>query len=154
MGNFSPVSEMRKGQRSWDEFWHEIREAKQTWRNTKAITFEPIIASATLKVVSLQLNGMLMMRKIQQAMRDDAIRAARSHPALFMGFIWQNVQPYSRYPSWKTRVLRNRANPPSHVNTSKILQRIKRDFGNLASPVNQAHVKRPEASSVYYYKPF
>ena len=82
--NFSPVSEMRKGQRSLKRVLAQIREAKQTWRNTKAITFEPIIASATLTAVSLQLNGMLMMCTIQQAMRDDAIRAARSHPALFM----------------------------------------------------------------------
>ena len=32
----------------------------------------PIIALATLIAVSLQLNGMLMMWKIQQAMQDDA----------------------------------------------------------------------------------
>ena len=31
--------------------------------------------------VSLQLNGMLTMWKIQQAMQDDAIRSARVHPA-------------------------------------------------------------------------
>ena len=126
MRNFSPVSEMRKGQRSWGEFWREIQEAKQTWRNTKAITFEPIIASATLTAVSLQLNGMLMMCTIQQAMRDDAIRAARSHPALFMCSYGKNVQPFSRYPGWKNRVLRNQASPHSHMNTTKILQRIQR----------------------------
>ena len=34
---------------------------------TKILTFAPIIASATLKTVSRQLNGMLMMWKIQQA---------------------------------------------------------------------------------------
>ena len=40
MTNFSPVSEMRKGQRSWgDEFWLQIRETKKTWRNTKILTF-------------------------------------------------------------------------------------------------------------------
>ena len=44
-----------------DEFWLKIRETKQTWRNTKIITFAPIIASATLEAVSLQLNRMLMM---------------------------------------------------------------------------------------------
>ena len=34
----------------------------------------PVIALATLTAVSLQLNGMLMMWKIQLAMRDDAIQ--------------------------------------------------------------------------------
>ena len=51
-----------------DEFWRQIRKTKQTWRNTKVITFAPVIASATLKAVSLQLI-------------DDAIRTARIHPA-------------------------------------------------------------------------
>ena len=61
----------------------------------------PIIASATLKAVSLQLNGMLMMWKIQQAMQDDAIRTTRIHPTVHPGnrdevFIWQNFQPAYR----------------------------------------------------------
>ena len=48
----------------------------------KNITFSPILALATLIAVSLQLNGMLMMWKIQQAMQGYAIRtAARVHPA-------------------------------------------------------------------------
>ena len=65
---------------------------------------------------------MLMMWKIQQAMQDDAIRTARIHPAVHPGnrdevFIWQNFQP-------AYRDLGNRGSPPSHMNTSKILQRI------------------------------
>ena len=39
-------------------------------------------------------------------------------------FIWQIFQPAYRDPGWKTRDLRNRASPPSHINTSKILLRI------------------------------
>ena len=63
-----------------------------------------------------------MMCKIQQAMKDDAIRTTRIHPAVHPGnrdevFIWQNFQP-------AYRDLGNRANPPFHMNTSKILQRI------------------------------
>ena len=46
----------------------------------KKLTFGSIIASVTRKAVSLQLNGMLMMWKIQQAMEDDASRTARIHP--------------------------------------------------------------------------
>ena len=45
-----------------DEFWRQIRETKQTWPNTKILTFGPImIALVTLKSVSLRLNGILMM---------------------------------------------------------------------------------------------
>ena len=55
-------------------------ETKQTSWNTKKLTFMPIIASATPKAVSLQLNGMLMMWKIQQVMQDNAIQTTRIHP--------------------------------------------------------------------------
>ena len=47
----------------------------------KIITFAPIIALATLIAVSLQLDGMFMMWKIQQVMQDYAIQAARVHLA-------------------------------------------------------------------------
>ena len=62
------------------------------------------------------------MWKMQQAMQDDAIRTARIHPAVHPGnrdevFIWQNFQP-------AYRDLGNRASLPSHMITSKILQRI------------------------------
>ena len=65
---------------------------------------------------------MLMMWKIQQAIQDDAIRTARIHPAVHPGnhdevFIWQNFKP-------AYRDLGNRASSPSHINTSRILQRI------------------------------
>ena len=51
--NFSPVSEMRKGQRSWGRVLASNLRTKQTWQNTKILTFGPIIASVTLKAVSL-----------------------------------------------------------------------------------------------------
>ena len=37
------------------EFWRQIRETKQTWRETKVITFALMKVSATLGAVSLQL---------------------------------------------------------------------------------------------------
>ena len=49
-----------------DEFRHQGTK-KADMRNTKIITFAPIIAFATLKAISLQLIAMLMIRKIQQA---------------------------------------------------------------------------------------
>ena len=84
-------------------------------RNTKFFTF---------RVSSLQLNGMFMMCKIQHAMQDDTIRTVRILPAVHPGnrdevFIWQNFEP-----GWKNRDLGNRASQPSHMNTTKILQRI------------------------------
>ena len=44
----------------------------------------PIIALATVIAVLLQLNGMFIIWKIQQAKQDDAIRASRIHPAFIL----------------------------------------------------------------------
>ena len=122
MRNFSPVSEMRKGQRSWGRVLAPNLGKKANIAKHKILTFGPILASVILKAVSLQLNTMLLMWKIQQAMQDDAIWTARIHPAVHPGnrdevFIWQNFHP-------AYRDLGNRANPPSHMNMSKLLQRI------------------------------
>ena len=110
---------MKKGQRSWGRVLAPNLGNKANLEKEKIFYFR---ASVTLKAVSLQLNGMLMMWKIQQAMQDDAIRTARIHPAVHPGnrdevFIWQNFQP-------AYRDLGNRVSLPSHMNTSKILQRI------------------------------
>ena len=126
MRNFSPVSEMKKGQRSWGRVLAPNLGNKANREKHKIFYFR---ASVTLKAVSLQLNGMLMMCKIQQAMKDDAIRTTRIHPVVHPGnrdevFIWQNFQPAYRDLGWKNRDLGNRASPPSHMNTLKILQRI------------------------------
>ena len=51
-----------------------------------------------------------MMWKIQQAMRDDAIRTARIHLGNWDEvFIWQNFQPAYRDLGWKNRDIGNRA---------------------------------------------
>ena len=126
MSNFSPVSEMKKGQRSWGRVLAPNLGNKANMEKHKIFYFR---GSVTLKAVSLQLTGILMMCKIQQAMQDDAIRTARIHPAVHPGnrdevFIWQNFQPAYRDHGWKNLDLGNRASPPSHMNTSKILQRI------------------------------
>ena len=62
-------------------------------------------------------------------MQDDAIQTTRIHPAIHPGnrdemFTWQNFQSPYQDLHWKNQDLRNRASPPSHMNTSKILQRI------------------------------
>ena len=110
----------------------------------------PIIALATLKDVSLQLNGMLMLLKIQQAMQDDAIGAARIHPAFLpvtrLKCSYDKIS--SRLP--RPRLEKPRSGEPSrpalsyeHIeNFTKALE-VRRDLGNRASPVNWAHVKGP-----------
>ena len=111
--------DMRKGQRSWRRV---LAPKLGNKGNMEKHNFFDFRASVTLKAVLLQLNGMLMMCKIQQATQDDAIRTTRIHPAVHPCnrdevFVWQNFQP-------AYRDLGNRATPPSHMNTSKILQRI------------------------------
>ena len=104
----------KKGQRSWGQVLVRNSRKKARRRNTKLITFAPVIALVTLKIVSLQLNGMLMMWKIQQAMQDDAIQVAIIHQGNRAEmFISENFQPAYRD-----------ASPPCHTNTSKISQRI------------------------------
>ena len=104
----------KKGQRSWGQVLVRNSRKKARRQNTKLITFAPVIALVTLKIVSLQLNGMLMMWKIQQAMQDDAIQVAIIHQGNRAEmFISENFQPAYRD-----------ASPPCHTNTSKISQRI------------------------------
>ena len=100
-----------------DELWRTIRGTQPTWRNTKMLTFGPILPSVTLKAVSLQLNGMLMMWKIQRAMQDDAIWAAKK-------FFGKSFSPLTEIAVGKTEISGTRASPPSRMNTSKILQRV------------------------------
>ena len=116
--------------------WGETRETEQTWQNTKIITFAPIIALATLAAVSLQLNGMLMMWKIQRAMQDDAIWDARIHPSNRAEvFTWQNFQPAYRDRGWKNRDLGHPSQPAlsnEHIENFTTGLEAKRDLGNLA----------------------
>ena len=117
---------MSKGQRYWGRVWRQILETKQTWRNTTILTFGPILASLTLKAVSLPLNGMLMMWKLQQAMQDDAIRTARIHPAVHPGNraeVFQGVH-MAEFPARLPRSREPSQLALSYMNTSKILRRI------------------------------
>ena len=47
----------------------------------KVVTFAPFIVLATIIAVTLQLNGMLMMWKIQQVKQDDTELIRRTHPS-------------------------------------------------------------------------
>ena len=83
------------------------------------------------------------MRKIVQEMQDNAIQTARIHPAVHLGnrdevFIWQNfhllTENYGTEPARLSH---------EHIENFIKLLEVWRDLGNRASPVNQAHMKRP-----------
>ena len=136
------------------EFWGQIRETKQTWRKTKILTLA-IIASATLKAVLYYCRQMQCLWCLWKYSRQCKTMLSRPPQllALFRPcnraevFIWQNFQPTNRD-------LGNRASPPFHMNTSKILRRILR-YGEISETgsarstgvirvirVNRGHVKR------------
>ena len=111
--------------------------------NTKILTLGHIIAWVTFKAVSLQLNGILMMRKIVQEMQDNAIQTARIHPAVHLG----NGMKCS-HNKISSLLTENYGTEPARLSYDHIENFIKflevwRDLGNRASPVNQAHMKRP-----------
>ena len=57
--------------------------------------------------------------------QDNAEFIRRTHPGNRAElFKWPHFQPACQDPCWKNQDLGNRASPPSHMNTSKILQRI------------------------------
>ena len=128
MRNFSPVSETRKGQRSWGRVLAPNSRNKANMVKYKIYNFRAYhsFGTWTLKAASLLLNGMLMMMIIQRAMQDNAIRTARIHPA-FIPVTGLKCSSYGKIssplnywdPGWK-----------------------KRDLGNRASRVNRASVKR------------
>ena len=64
MRNFSPVSEMRNGQRSRRRVLAppEFGKKKQTWRNTKMLTLTPIKAWATLKTSCITAVKWMLMK--------------------------------------------------------------------------------------------
>ena len=74
ISNVSPLSEMKKGR---EEFLERISRTKAATVKHKDKTLAPIIALVTLVAVSLQLNVMLMMWKIQQAKHDDPTPVAK-----------------------------------------------------------------------------
>ena len=110
---------MRKGRIFWRRVLAQSARKKVNMAKHKNHNFRDYHDSmtlATLMAVSLQLNGMPMMWKIQQAMQDDAIRSRQSSPRFHPGnraevFVWQNFQPAYRDPGWKNRHLGNWASP-------------------------------------------
>ena len=99
---------------------------------TQNYNFTPIIALATLIAESLQLNGMLMIWKIQQTMQDDAEFIRRVHMAKFPARLPRSrlEKPRSREPSQPTLSY-------EHIENFTKNSEVRRDLGNRASPVNR-----------------
>ena len=137
MRNFSPVSKMRNGQRSWGRVPAQ-RDKKADMRNTKIITFAPIIAFATLKAESLQLIAMLMMRKMQQANTRRCHLGQNSscfHPGN------RDEESYGKIPRALPEIpvgKKPRSREPSQpaLSYEHIEAEVRRDLGN------RAHMKR------------
>ena len=92
----------------------------------KIITFTPIIALGNfyscITVVEWYSYGVENTAGNARRCRIHSKNSSRFHPGNRAEvFIWQNFQPAYRDPDWKNRDLGNRASPPSHMNTSKIL---------------------------------
>ena len=109
MRNFSPVSEMTKGQRSWGRIMEPNSRNKANIAKHKNYRewIRVFHSFGTLIAVSLQLIGKLIMWKIQQAMQDDAVQAARILPAFIpvtelkcssgKNFVWTNEKFYKEF---------------------------------------------------------
>ena len=122
-----------KAEDTGDEFWREIRETKQTWRKHKVENFAPIdhysFDNYNGWAVSLELNGMLMMWKIQHVKQDDTEFIRKIHstfiPVTGLKCPYGNIfQPAYRDPGWKTEISGTWTIPLSHMNTSIILRII------------------------------
>ena len=102
-----------------DEIWHQIQETKQTWRNTKNLTFTPIIASVTPKAaVKWDAYDVKNTTGNARQCHPDRQNSSRFYPSnRDEVFKWQNFQPaYQHLGNW--------ASSASHMNTSKISQKI------------------------------
>ena len=126
MRKFSPVSETKKGQRSWGRVLAPNLGNKTNMEKHKIFYFR---ASVTLKAVSLQLNGMLLMWKIQQTMQDDAIRTTRIHPTVNVHMAKFPARlPRSRLDEPRSREQSQQAHSYEHIaNFTKDLE-VRRDL--------------------------
>ena len=125
MRNFSPVSEMRKGQRVLaPNLGNKANIAKHKNFNFRAYLS---IGNSQSCITAVKWDAYDLENTAGNARRchPDRHNSLRFHPGnRDEVFIWQNFQPAYRDLGWKNRDLGNQASPPSHMNTSKIFQRI------------------------------
>ena len=125
--NFSPVSEMRKGQRSLKRVLARNSRSKANVAKHKSYNFRTYhsFGNSYSCITAVKWDAYDVYNTAGNARR--CYQGRQKSSRFVHVFIWQNVQPFSRSPGWKkNRVLRNQASPPSHMNTTKILQRIQR----------------------------
>ncbi|CAH3032061.1 unnamed protein product, partial [Pocillopora meandrina] len=65
------------------------------------------------------------VKRVANDVENPSGKAKRCHSGRLVACSYGKIfQPADRDPGWKNRDLGKRARPPSHMNTSKILQRI------------------------------
>ena len=106
-----------------DEFWCQIQE-QSNHGETQNFNFRAYLSIGNSESCITAVKWDAYEVENTGGKKDDAIWTARIHPAVHPVnrdevFIWQNFQPAYRH-----RDLRNQASPPSHMNTSKLLQRL------------------------------
>ena len=128
MRNLIPVSEMRKGQRSWEGLLGPNSRNKANTAKDKKFKFRyHSFGNSTLKAVLYYCSQIQCLWCLCKYSRQCKTMLSRPPQllALFRPgnraevFIWQNFQPTNGD-------LGNRASPPFLMNTSKILRRILR----------------------------
>ena len=111
-----------------DEFWCQIQEQSKHGE-TQNFNFRAYLSIGNSESCITAVKWDAYDVENTGDKKDDAIWTARIHPAVHSVnrdevFIWQNFQPAYRDLGWKNRDLGNQASPPSHMNTSKLLQRL------------------------------
>ena len=130
MRNFSPVSEMRKGKRFWGRDLAANSRNKANMAKHKNFGFRAHHNFGNSESCITAVNWILMTVKYSRQCKlrrchPDRHNSSCFHPGNWAEvFIWQDFQSAYRDLGWKNRDLGKRTSPPSHMNTSKILQRI------------------------------
>ena len=152
MRSFSPVFEMRKGQRTWERVLvpnsrNQVNMAKHKNFNFRAYHNFGNPSSCITAVKSDAYDLEYTAVNARWCHPDRRHNSSGFHPDNRAEvFSWQNFQPAYRDLGWKKRDLGNRAGPPSHMKKIEIFTKdleVRRDLGNPASQVNRVHVKRP-----------
>ena len=111
-------------QKTEDELWCAKPEKQSKHGKTQSYKVRPIISLATVITVSQMSNGMLIMWKIHKAKQDDAEFIRKLLP-VFIPVTRGLKCSYGKISSPLSEIpLRIKPARPSHMNTSKILQRI------------------------------
>ena len=122
MRNFSPVSEMRRPKTSCGAKFGKQNKHDETQSYNFRACYSFGNSESCITVVKWDAYD----EENTAAKQDNAEFIRRPHTGNRVELLkWPHSQPACQDPCWKDRDLGNQASPPSHMNTSKILQRIR-----------------------------